>query len=196
MKLSIVALAAAVFNRACVLPAAAAEVAAAYGFEKKVPSMAEPLRAENEDLRNENEHPWEHFAPARKCSLDTDWFACYWFAYYSRVIFVVLYVYFDYLLGLFLDFLDGVIVATLTALLGVFVINYFSPAIISSSCPRLTASLSRPWPRGREPRAPRAPRRRELEAPRAAVSCRDTPSRPSPRAAAPARGVSQRQRNW
>ena len=159
MKLSIVALAAAVFNRACVLPAAAAEVAAAYGFEKKVPSMAEPLRAENEDLRNENGHLWEHFASARKCSLDTDWFAFYWLAYYSRVIFVVLYVYvyLDYLLGLFLDGVTVIIVATLTALLGVFVINYFFAGdyflVVSTTDGDFVAPVA-PWTR--DARAARA----------------------------------------
>ena len=150
MKLSIVALAAAVFNRACVLPAAAAEVAAAYGFEKKVPSMAEPLRAENEDLRNENEHPREHFAPARKYSLDTDWFAFFSFAKNLLGIFVVLYVYLDYLLGLFLDTVDWIIVAMLTALLGVFVINYFFAGdyflVVSTTDGEFVAPVA-PWTR-------------------------------------------------
>lgn len=118
MKLSIVALAAAVFNRACVLPAAAAEVAAAFGFEKKVPSMAEPLRAENEELRC-GLRKCSLFFIIRKCSLVNDWFL------EALCLFVSLDLYLDYLFYFVSQGLEVFVVATLTAVLGVLVINYF-----------------------------------------------------------------------
>jgi len=62
----------------------------------------------------------------------------------------VLYVYLDYLLGLFLDTVDWIIVATLTALLGVFVINYFFAGdyflVVSTTDGEFVAPVA-PWTR-------------------------------------------------